>query len=200
MAFLRKHLWSVWLAIGLLAGMMFSGLWPNTPLHAVSTDRMDTFAIATGFVDEGVEAVYFLDFLTGTLKAAVLSNQTREFQAIYGANITADLANVVQFKNANLQQANAQRRRNGGTPLPELQMPQSPSYMMVTGLADIRRGAMARMRPGSSIIYVAETNTGIVLAYVVPWSSEDHSANRPSGGPLTLWAGEQFTTALIRQP
>ena len=53
-------------------GLVLSGLWPQTPLHATATDRSDTFAIATGAVDDDTEAVYFLDFLTGDLRAVVL--------------------------------------------------------------------------------------------------------------------------------
>jgi hypothetical protein len=45
---------------------------------------------------------------------------------------------------------------------------------------------------------VAEANTGIVLVYVVPWSSEMHSADQPLIDKLQLWAGEQFSSAVIR--
>ena len=89
MAYLRKQYWAVWLAIGLVVGLMIGGIWPDTPLHAVATDGTENFALATGFVDDGAEAVYLLDFLTGTLRAAVLSNQSRGFQAYYGANVNA---------------------------------------------------------------------------------------------------------------
>ena len=198
MAYLRRQGWLAWLVIGLLAGLVIGGFWPDTPLHAVTTDRLESFAIATGFVDDGVEAIYFLDFLTGTLRGAVLSSQTRDFQARYERNIHADVAEVIQFQNANLQVTNAQRTKAGMPALPQVQPPQNPRYLIATGLADIRRGAMTRMRPGQAVIYVAEINTGIVLAYAVPWDQSAHAANQPSGGELILWAGEQFTTAIVR--
>ncbi len=185
MTSLRKYGWTVGVVIGLLAGLMIAGLWPDTPLHAVATDRSDSFALATGFVDQDVEAVYYLDSLTGTLRAAVLSNRTQRFQAMFETNIHADLAKVIQAKSA----------RGGGT---GVQMPQNPNYIMVTGMADIRRSAGQRLRPGQSVLYVAETNTGIVLAYVVPWSAERHSADQPQIDKLQLWAGDQFSTAVIR--
>src|SRR3989304_5318782 len=126
MAYLwRKQCWAVWLGIGLLAGLMIGGLWPDTPLHAVATDSTDNFAMATGFVDDGIEAIYFLDFLTGTLRAAVLSNQSRGFQARYEANVNADLAGVVQLGAATLEATNAQRRQAGLPPRPPLQGPQT---------------------------------------------------------------------------
>ena len=68
---------------------------------------------------------------------------------------------------------------------------------MVTGTADIRRMG-GQERPSKSALYVAETNTGIVLAYIVPLSSEFHSANKPYIVQLQLRAGEQFSTAVMR--
>ncbi|MFH1921902.1 MAG: hypothetical protein ABIP48_18710 [Planctomycetota bacterium] len=198
MAYLRKQYWAVWLAIGLLVGLMIGGIWPDTPLHAVSTDSTEHFAIATGFVDDGVEAVYFLDFLTGTLRAAVLSNQSRGFQARYEANINADLAGIVQLGASGMAAANAQRRKAGLPPLPQMEIPQSPRYLITTGVIDIRRGAAARQIPAQAVLYVAEVNTGIVLTYIIPWDRQAHNADLPAGGPLTLWAGDQFTTALIQ--
>ena len=56
------------LAIGMLFALVFAGYWPNVPMHAVATDRTEGFAVATGYCDESVEAVYFLDFATGDLE------------------------------------------------------------------------------------------------------------------------------------
>jgi hypothetical protein len=198
MAFLRKRGRAVGLAIGLLLGLIVGGLWPDTPLHGTATDRNDNYAMATGYVDEGVEAIYFLDFLTGTLRAAVLSNVNARFQAHYAGNVNADLASVIQLSNANMAQTNTQRRRAGLPPLPQLQMPQSPSYLMVTGAIDMRRvGGMAHQYPLAAV-YVAETNTGIVLTYLIPWDRNAHLGDRDSAGPLQLWTGEQFAAALVQ--
>jgi hypothetical protein len=198
MAFLRKRGWAVGLAIGLLVGLVLGGLWPDTPLHGTSTDRSNNYAMATGYVDEGVEAVYFLDFLTGTIRAAVLSNSTNRFQAHYAGNINADLATVIAGSNATMAQTNAARRRAGLPPMPQLQMPQSPSYLMVTGAIDMRRaGGMATQYPLSAL-YVAETNTGIVLAYLIPWDRNAHLADRDAADMLRLWTGDQFAAALIQ--
>jgi hypothetical protein len=200
MGYLRKHGWAAGLAIGLLLGLMIGGLWPDTPLHAVATDRGESYSICTGFVDDGVEAIYFLDFLTGTLSAAVLSNrpQSPGFQARYQGNVTNDLAAVIQARNAGLMQMNAERRKQGLPALPELQVPQSPSYLMVSGVIDMRGGVAANQEPPRAALYVAETTTGIVLAYLIPWNSNAHLANRPVHGPLPVWTGEQFTAALIQ--
>ena len=178
MGYLQKNGWPIGLALGVMVGLMIGGMWPNTPLHAVATDRVDNYAMATGFVADGVEAVYYLDFLTGSLRAAVLSNQSQGFQAFYETNIHADMAAAMTGSG--------------------IQVPQKPSYMMVTGVTDIRRMGGQRARPGSAALYVAESNTGFVLAYIVPWSSERHSANQMHADKLIVWAGGQFGSAMIR--
>ncbi|NUQ66228.1 MAG: hypothetical protein HUU20_27525 [Pirellulales bacterium] len=197
MYYVRRHRWYAGLVVGLVVGLIVGSLWPNTPLHATATDRVDNFAIATGFVDDEIEAVYFLDFLTGTLRVAVVSNQTQTFQARYETNINADLASVVAYLNGGGE--GGRKRGSGSSAGPtQLQLPQTPNYLMVTGMADIRRGAAAREQPGRSMVYVAESNTGILLAYAIPWSKELHSSNRPHFGKLILWAGDQFSTAIKR--
>lgn len=185
-------------AVGLAGGIVLSQFWPQTPLHAVATDRGQNFAIATGPVDAGVEAFFFLDFLTGQLRGAVLSNQSKNFQTLYEANVFADLTAVIQLKNAEIMKANAQLQRSGAPPRPEIPIPQSPNYLMVTGLADLRRGPSVGVRPGQTMLYVTETNTGIVLVYMVPWSPERHSANQPFVTPLQLFAAEQFSSVVLR--
>jgi hypothetical protein len=178
MGYLRTHGWPIGLALGVMVGLMIGGIWPNTPLHAVATASADSHAMATGFVAEGIEAVYYLDFLTGSLKAAVLSNQNPGFQAFYESNIHADMAQAMATSG--------------------MQMPQTPKYMMVTGLNDIRRMGGQRTKPSSAALYVAEANTGFVLAYILPWSSESHSSNQIYNGTLTVWAYGPFSSAMIR--
>jgi hypothetical protein len=200
MSYLRRPYWPIWLVLGLIVGLVVGRVWPETPLHAVATDRVENFAIATGPVDEESEAVFFLDFLTGTLKAAVLSRDTRTpmFRARYEANINGDLAKTVTYLNGMRGNAGGRKPRAGAS-AGQVQLPSNPNYMMVTGGMNLRADArQGRTPPGRCVIYVAETNTGIVMAYVVPWSSEDASANRPFAGQLLLWAADQFTTALVR--
>ena len=66
---MSKHTRLAFLGLGLAIGMLLAGLWPNTPLHAVATDRSESFLMATGGLDEGIEGVYVLDCLTGELRA-----------------------------------------------------------------------------------------------------------------------------------
>ena len=159
-----------WLAVGLVAGLVISGFCPHRSLHATATDRYDTFAVATGPVDEGIEAIYFLDFLTGDLRAAVLSKQTGKFNAFFERNIIADLG-VDPSKN--------------------------PRYLMVTGIVDLRRGA-ARLRPSMAAVYVAEITSGKVAAYVIPRDTHRHAAGQIFRGELLPLDVTRFRTTAVR--
>ncbi len=66
--------------------------------------------MCTGTIDPEVEAVYLLDFVTGDLKAAVLSINTRMFNTFYTHNVSKDFGSV-----------------------------KNPKYLMVSGNADMRR-------------------------------------------------------------
>ena len=147
---------TTWLAVGLIGGLILGGFWPHTPLHAVATDRYDTFAIATGPLDEEVEAIFFLDFLTGDLRAAVLSKQG-VFNAFFEYNNVFGDLGVNPAKN--------------------------PRFLMVTGMARMQRGG-ARISPGNAVVYVAEITTGKVAAYAVPWNAALRNANVPIRQPL----------------
>src|SRR5208283_3350248 len=103
--------------------------------HAVATDRTDGFAVATGYCDESVEAVYFLDFLTGDLSAAVVSKQTGRFNAFYTYNVVNDLG---------------------------LNPAKSPRFLLTTGMADLRRTGGKTTSLSRSLVYVAELQSGKV--------------------------------------
>ena len=147
------------LGIGLVIGMLFAGCWPSAPLHAVATDRTEGFAIATGYCDDSVEAVYFLDFLTGELSAAVVSKQNGRFNAFYTYNVMADLG------------------VSGARP---------PRYLLSTGTADLRRTGGKTTSLSRSLVYVGELNSGKVAAYAIPWSSSAWNAGQTLRGQFTL--------------
>ena len=149
----------VWPVVTLLIGLVLGGLWPQTPLHTASTDSSETFAIATGSLDGSMEAVYFLDFLTGNLTAAVLARQPGSFGAIYQCNVMNDLG-VDPSKN--------------------------PKFLMVTGIADLSRGTTGQVQPSTSVVYVAEITTGKLAAYGIPWNRTAWTAGRPQMDALRL--------------
>jgi hypothetical protein len=149
---LRKHGRSFCLLTGLLGGLLLAVLWPNTPLHAVATDRSESFLMATGYLDDQVEGVYLLDCLTGELRGAAISKQNGRFHAFFGGNVATDLG-VDQSKN--------------------------PHYMMVTGLADIVHSGGRNVAPSRGIIYIAEVTSGKVGAYGILWSPTAHQTGAP---------------------
>jgi len=67
-------------------------------------------------------------------------------------------------------------------------------------MADIRRQGPSQTRPSRALVYVAETNTGVLLAYVLHWNSNLHSSDVPYNAVLQLWAIDRFSTALVRSP
>ena len=59
--------------------------WISAACHCTPWPRITRtiFAIATGLVDDELEAVFILDFLTGSLKCAVLSTSTGKFTSAF---------------------------------------------------------------------------------------------------------------------
>lgn len=163
-----KHYGLVWLAAGLLLGGVLGGLWPVTPLHAVATDRVDNFAIATGHLDEDTEAIYFLDFVTGELKGTALSKVIRKFFAQFQANVIHDLGIDTSL---------------------------NPQFMLVTGETIFRHNG-GQIQPANSTVYVAELTSGKVAAYAAPWSHAYANSGIPINKPFVLLDVMQFRIPL----
>ncbi len=182
-----------WLALGVLAGLLLGGLWPHVPLHAVATDRAGTVGVTTAFVDDSVEAFFYLDSMTGMLYGAVPARQGggRPFQATYVVNLNSDFAGVIKTINA----ASAGRRGAGRA---AVDLPKSPHYLFTSGAIDVKYVA-GRERPGRSILYVAEANTGVVMAYMIGWSPEHHNTGQSYQGRLVLWSFASLPTAVLRE-
>jgi hypothetical protein len=155
--------------IGLIIGLNIQGIWPSVPLHASATHGLDKFVIATGVVDAGVEALYFLDYLTGDLRAAVINPKTGTFNAFFTRNIAADFGGA---------------GANSG-------------YLLVTGSADMPRGT-ANFQYARSVVYVANATTGQIAAYVIPWNSSSQAAGRTQYNQFQLLDVAQFRTAFVR--
>jgi hypothetical protein len=162
----------VWLALGALLGVAAGGLWPPTPIHAVATDRLDNFAMATGHLDDETEAVYFLDFLTGELKASALSPVVRKFFAGFRANVMADL---------------------------KIDAARNPKFMLVTGDSIFRHNG-GQIQPGNAVVYVAEMTSGKVAAYAVPWSHAYSTSGRPINASMVLLDVMQFRVPQVPGP
>jgi hypothetical protein len=148
-----------WISLGVLVGFLLSVFMPAQPLHAVATSGQDGFQLATGLLDNTVEGVYFLDTLTGILKGAALNVTSYQFTTVFETNVISDL---------------------------KIDPAKSPKFLMVTGLAELRRTA-TQFQPGLAVIYIVELNTGTLAAYGVQWNI----------GRTTVASGFQQSTRFV---
>ncbi len=140
-------------------------------LQAYATHGADTFAMATGQIDEESEGLYILDYLTGELHCWVMNPRTGKFGGVFKHNVWTDL----------------------GTPKTK-----NTKYVMVTGGAAFARGG-GTARPAASVLYVADAVTGVVAAYNIPWDRAAFASGRSqSGGFLKLDMG-QARNIVIRE-
>jgi hypothetical protein len=155
--------------VGMLIGACATHVWqaavpatwalPETALHASATDSGDTFAIATGSIADGIEGVFFLDFLSGEMQCWVINGRTRTTGGYFVQNVVADLGVEPGRKN--------------------------PRYLLVTGIAPMQRGSTG-FQPADSLVYVADANTGNFAVYAIPWNRQATAANRPQQAPMVL--------------
>ena len=165
-----------WLVLGILFGLVvglnLAGVWPQIPVHAVATHGQENFAICTGPMDADTEGVYLLDYLTGDLKCAVLSQQTGKFNSFFETNVAKDLE-VASGKN--------------------------PKFLMVPGVIDLRRGAgVAQLQPSSAVVYVAEVTSGNMAAYGIMWSPQMWKSGTQQSQPIVMLDKLKFRKAPIR--
>ena len=108
---------SAYVGMGLVLGLVI-GLEPRRPLaqRCRCTPRPRTASISSpsrrALSMTGVEALYFLDFLTGDMRAAVINPKTGKFNSFFTRNIASDFGGA---------------GRNSG-------------YLMVTGSVNMPRG------------------------------------------------------------
>lgn len=161
----------MWMAAGLLIGAALISLIPHNTLHAVATDRQDTFAICTGRITDETEGVFTLDFLTGALTGAVINRNTQKFSLTYSANSLVDL---------------------------KLEQGKTPKFVLVTGDAEIAPRGVKQF--GRSIIYVAELTSGNMCAYAIPFNPQwlNSTAAPPPGQALELLFSGPFRAAAAR--
>jgi hypothetical protein len=116
-------------------------------LKALASHGSDSFAIATGIVDEDSEGLFTLDYLTGDLQCFVI---TRNLQVggWFKTNVAKELPPEGSKK---------------------------PNYLIATGKINIQ-GAYGNQRPAGSVCFVVDANTGNVAAYSFPWDKSRSAA------------------------
>jgi hypothetical protein len=159
----------VGVALGAALTAAFHGVTNFPHARAAATHGADNFAIATGLVDDNIEALYFLDYLTGDLRAAVVSRRNGQFTGFFQHNVMGDFDSIAD----------------------------TPRFLMVTGLADLPRGG-GPSQLGRSLIYVAEASSGQVFAYALPFDGSLNAAGRPQIGGFLRVGGGSFRDAFVR--
>jgi hypothetical protein len=150
-------------------------LLPETLLHAEAATGCDTMAVATGAVGDDSEGLYTLDFITGELNCFVMYTQggsAKQWGGTFKTSVIPALGAVEKGK--------------------------SPNYLLVTGRADFR-GTSAQQRPGYSIAYVVDTNTGNFAAYGVLWNKAYAASGNPQTGELLLLNKGTARSVAIRE-
>lgn len=141
-------------------GMSQSSTMPVLPLAAATADSSDSLAMATGLISEDMEGVFFIDFNTGDLQCLVYYPRSRAFGAHFHTNVRAQLGGI--GKNS--------------------------KYLLGTGFA-AQGAATIGPRPGGSLVYVTDVNTGMFAAYAIPWDRNAEVTGRAQSGPLVFVGG-----------
>ena len=141
----------------------------DTRLHAAAANGGKSLAMATGKIDDDVEGLFVLDFLTGDLYCLVVSPRA------LGAGF------IGQFKTNILRDLGLEKGK-------------SPDYILTTGNVRALRGGGAA-KPAACIAYVGDGNSGNVAAYMIAWNPNMAAAGRPQiGGMITVAKGKARPT------
>ena len=112
------------------------------PLFATASDTGESMSMATGPIDDEMEGVFFLDFVTGELACAVLNSRTAKLGAIFKTNVIKDLG---------------------------IEEAKKPAYLMTTGGATFV-GRTGNSQPARCVVYVCDQNTGNFAGYSLAWN------------------------------
>ena len=128
------------------------------PLYATATDTGESMSMATGPIDDEMEGVFFLDFITGELTLAVMNARTAKLGGVFKTNVIRDLG---------------------------IDEAKEPAYLMTTGQATFV-GRTGNQQPARCIVYVCDQNTGHFAAYSLSWNRTMAQKGTPQSGPLIL--------------
>lgn len=139
---------AAWVAGGLIAGLAIAYLCPHEPTYATTADRDSQFMMVTvpvgnraAGIDDPIDGVFILDFLTGQLKGAVMNRQQGRFTSFYMRNLADDFG---------------------------VKGDEDPHYCIVTGYSQMPANQGTTFASG--VLFVGELTSGKVAAYCFPWN------------------------------
>ncbi|WP_145084186.1 hypothetical protein [Anatilimnocola aggregata] len=145
--------------------------WPKgLPLNASTASTSETLALCTGRVDDQVEGIFTLDFITGDLQCFVMNPRVGKFVGWFKTNVTTQLP---------------------------VEKGKKPSYVMTTGAWE-PVGASTNARPAGCVVYVADANTGMFAAYTFPWVRGAASSGVLQSTPMTPLDGNKARNIVLR--
>jgi hypothetical protein len=139
-------------------------------LKALASHGSDSFAIATGMVDNEFEGLYTLDFLTGDLQCFVIG-RNMAVSGWFKTNVAKELPPEGSKK---------------------------PNYLISTGRVSIQ-GTYGNQRPAASICYVVDANTGNVAAYCFPWNASRNATGAAQFTEMTSVAKWKSRSVNLRE-
>lgn len=147
--------------VGMFLGAGWAGrgeiAFPEHALHAAATHGGDSVAIASGPIDDGMEGLFTLDFLTGELACTVVNPRTGTLGGLYRHSVVKDLP---------------------------VEDGKQPKFLMVTAIANFRTGVAGNTRPAQSVLYVCDAHTGKWACYMLPWNREAANMNVVQAQPM----------------
>jgi len=114
------------------------------PLYAMSAHGTEKKSLITVPLDAGMEAVVALDHVTGDLTGYALDRFSGQFFMQFRRNVAGDFP---------------------------IRQGKIPGFIMVPGEADFRQFS-SNERIADGVIYVAEEDSGQVVAYGIPWNTQ----------------------------
>ena len=147
------------------------GLPQELVLQAAGASNNDAFAIATGRIDQDVEGVFLLDFLTGELRCSVINPRTGKFGGLFATNVIQVLGVDQQKK---------------------------PRYLLATGDIAFNRGGAAS-RPAGTVCYVVDANTGAYAAFGLAWNRTVAQTGNVQSGQLIVYDGGKMRNVEISE-
>lgn len=166
------------LGVGMLVGALSTRHFqadaaiPAELLRGATADAGDFMAIATGPIDQGIEGVFFLDFVTGRISGGVMNPKTLAPLGAFGYDtVYRDLGIPADVKN--------------------------PKLLMATGMTNVKNYS-GNVSLADSIVYVVDTSTGNYACYGLPWNKQALNWNAFTPSPMVLLGRGSARQATIR--